>query len=269
MHFVVYNFEQTEGYTFIINSQFINTLRWHIWWALGFPEIFTNYIGSNLMIQPKLWTDFLKESMIAIPLFVLLISILVFLIFAIAKYKRRELYDNKLALFALMYLIFLLPVLFLPQNKHAYHQTTSLVGLSIVIALLMNKFEELKIKYNKVYINAAIVIFLIISYISIDLSSKHNFILLRSKISHHVLSTFVHKNPTLPKNTIIYIKNEKNTPTQLDEYSIAIQSYYALRGAYAFKLFYGNEISVYYEGVKEPPGNTDDSKVMEYIVTFD
>ena len=268
MRFIIYKFVQTEGYTFIINSQALNTLRWHIWWALGFPEIYTNFIGPKLIVNSRLWTDFLKESLIVFPLFIALNISIIFSIAAIIKKEIKQIFDRRIVLFASMYIIFLLPVIFLPQNKHAYHQTTSLAGFSIVLALVLRKFEETKIKYSNVIINIIVISFLILSFISVDLSRKHNFILFRARIADKLLSSFHEQYPNLDQNSIIYIKNNELTSSQVDDYKTGIQSYYALRGPFAFRLLYGDNIDVYYEGVNMPPSNTDESRLVEFVAKF-
>jgi len=300
MRFIIYKFVQTEGYTFIINSQALNTLRWHIWWALGFPEIFTNFIGSKLTLNSRLWTEFLKESLIVFPLFIILNFSIIFSTVAIAKKKIEGIFDKRVVLFASMYIIFLLPVIFLPQNKHAYHQTTSLAGFSIAFALILRKFVETKIdshsltavvlssslpgvtiilgiitrvfslgiKYSNVIINIIVISFLILSYISVDLSRKHNFIFFRAKIADKLLSSFYEQYPNLGQNSIIYIKNDELTSSQGDDYKTGIQSYYALRGPFAFRLLYGDNIDVYYEGVNKPPSDADKSRLVEFVAKF-
>src|SRR3990167_6161340 len=268
MRFIIYKFVQTEGYTFIINSQALNTLRWHIWWALGFPEIYTNFIGPKLIVNSRLWTDFLKESLIVFPLFIALNISIIFSIAAIIKKEIKQIFDRRIVLFASMYIIFLLPVIFLPQNKHAYHQTTSLAGFSIVLALVLRKFEETKIKYSNVIINIIVISFLILSYISVDLSRKHNFIFIRAKIADKLLNSFKEQYPNLVQNSIIYIKNDELSFSQVDDYKTGIQSYYALRGPFAFRLLYGDNIDVYYEGVNMPPSNTDESRLVEFVAKF-
>ena len=49
----------------------------------------------------------------------------------------------------------------------------------------------------------------------------------------------------------------------------AKQAFYALNGAYAFKIYYDESIRVYYEGVTGLPENIDKSKLIEYTANLD
>ena len=114
-HFVKYHFEQTESYTFILDSQVFNTLRWHIWWALGFPEPFTTFIGPKLRVLNQLWISFFKEGIIVFSLFIIINLALVLEIFAIIRKKFVEIFDRRILFFSLFYFLFLASIF---QQKH-------------------------------------------------------------------------------------------------------------------------------------------------------
>lgn len=269
-HFIKYSFKQSEGYTFVVNLQALNTLRWHIWWALGFPEPLTNFIGPKFRILPHLWNFYFKEGVILLSLFVVLNLSIIYSILSIIRMGASNIFDKKILFFSLFYLIFLIPILFFPQNKYAYHQVTSLVGMSIILALTLQKLYLLKIKYSQLIIVITVISFLMLSFLSIDFTIKESFIIQRSRYVDNVLIPFLADYPTLPKDSVIYIKNDPNYIIPIEGWGgSALQSYYALYGDNAFKLYYGDDIEVYYEGVNDSLINADDSKIIKYVASLE
>ena len=265
-HFVKYPFRQSEAYTFLIDTQAINTLRWYIWWALGFPEPFINYIGNNFKILPEVWVSFLREAVVSFSLFVLLNLLILSGIFLIIRDNFKKILDAKFLFFIIFYIIFLMPVLFLPQNKYAYHQSTALVGFALALAMLLKKVIETKNRFSKFIVGATIGIFIALSIFSIDFTIKNSFVLLRAKIVEKVLGNFQREFPSLSEGSIVYIKNDPNYEYKIESWGAsARQAYYALNGEYAFKVFYGDSVKVYYEGVRDLPDGVDFARVVEFV----
>ena len=265
-HFVKYPFRQSEAYTFIIDSQAINTFRWHIWWALGFPEPFINYIGNNFKILPEVWVSFFREAVISFSLFVVLNLLIFSGVVLIVRDNFKKILDSKFLFFVIFYIVFLVPVLFLPQNKYASHQSTALAGFALALTMLLKKVIETKNKFSKFIAGATIGVFVALSIFSIDFTIKNSFVLLRAKIVEKVLGSFQREFPSLSEGSIVYIKNDPNYEYKIESWGAsARQVYYALDGEYAFKVFYGDSIKVYYEGVSDLPGDVDFAKVVEFV----
>ena len=268
LHFIKYQFVQTEGYTVTVDLQAVNTFRWYLWWALGFPEPLTNFIGANFKILPAIWNSFLRESVIIFSLFLALIIGIIYQIFIILNNNRKTIFDKKLIFFILFYIIFLLPVLFLPQNRYAYHQTTALVGLSLFLVLLLKKVYDLKWKHTKFVVVSFTAVTLLLFLASIDLTIENHQVTYRAIVTDKVLKSFLATHPQIPKDSIIYIKNDPNNPFPEGQWGTATQASYALNGDYAFKIHYGESIKVYYEKVKPLPVSVDKSKVIEHTAVF-
>lgn len=265
-HFVKYPFRQSEAYTFIINTQAINTFRWHVWWALGFPEPFINYIGNNLKILPEVWVSFFKEAVISFSLFIFLNLLILSGVFLIIRDNFKKILDLKFLFFVIFYIVFLIPVLFLPQNKYAYHQSTALVGFSLAFTILLKKVIETKIRFSRFIVFATIAVFTALSIFSVDFTIRNNFLLLRAKIVDKVLKSFQREYPALAESSIVYIKNDPSYEYKIESWGAsARQAYYALNGEYAFRVLYGDSVKVYYEGVLDLPKDVDSAKLVEFV----
>jgi hypothetical protein len=265
MHFIKYHFTQTENYTLEINQKVINTLRWYILWAIGLPELFLDYIGSRFTIVPTLWKMFYWEALIIFSLFFTFLASVIGAVFLVLRKNSKAFFYKPLWFFILFYFIFLIPVLFFPQNKYPFHQTTSLVGFSIAVAYVLTSLYELKYKIAKVLLFLSLVSFVLLSYFSINLTLRTEVIINRSRLVDGVFTPFLTKYPTLPENSIIYIKNDPNYPKITESWGgTAKQTSMALNGDFAFKLYYGSSVEVYYEGIKDLPEKINSPKFIEY-----
>lgn len=258
-HFIKYPFQQTEGYTFLVNFQALNTLRWHVWWALGFPEPMTTYIGDNTTIQPQLWYSFTKETIVVFSLFIVLCISVAFGVYKIMRIKFTELIDKRIFFFATLYLFFLVPILFLPENKNAYHQTFSLVGFSLVLSLFFIKLQKIPTFDTKFLAGVFISSLLCLYFYSAYFTYNNNRISTRSYMAEILLATFRTQNPNVQENSIIVVKNDRSSTWG----SSSKQAYYTL-GEWAFKLYYGDSIEVYFEDIDTIPKDIDQSRLVEY-----
>lgn len=256
MHFVKFHFVQTESYTLLVNFQAANTFKWYVWWALGLPEMFLDYIGPRFSVSPQLWKMFFKESIMIFSLFILLnFTIISAFIFKLKNINKVNL--KVPVFFSLFYLTFLLPIIFFPQNKYPYHQTTSLAGMAVFLAIIIGNCRKL-------LIIAFILFFSILQFYSYRLTLKTNPIMSRAGLVDLNLKPFMKEYPSLPENTVIYIKNDPNYPYISDSWGgTAKQMSIAVSRENAFKVYYGNSIKVYYEGVNELPEKIETPKFIE------
>ena len=241
VHFIKFRFTETENYQLIVNFQALNTLKWYIWWGIGLPEMFMDYIGPRFSIVPNLWRFFFKESVAIFSLFGLLSLTLI--TSAITKIKKFSFF------FLAFYLIFLLPIIFFPQNKYPYHQTTALAGFSIFLACFLAS--------SKKYLIVSFVLFFgLLQIFSRNLTLQTNPMIQRSKLVTQNLDIFRKQYPTLPENSIIYIKNDPNYPKINDIWGgTAKQLSIAVSREDSFKLYYGDSVRVFFEGKDPTPKN--------------
>jgi hypothetical protein len=135
LHF--YYFGVLAGDSYVWNfslAKLANTVTWYGVWSLGIPEMFVDFFGPGLHVNPNL---FLYWSLQVIPILILFISECVLLIYMFIKTRNSKKYI--ILLFGgLWFLITLLPVAFLPIHKFSYYLTLPLVGMVILISYLVS-----------------------------------------------------------------------------------------------------------------------------------
>lgn len=249
-YFVIYGDVPRGDYQFKIGPGALNNLMWYVFWALGLPEMFLDYIGPHLTILPSLWKMFFKEALVIFSLFILLISCLLY------SLKNSKPFKKPVLFFLSFYLIFLLPVLFLKSHKFPSHETTALLGFSIILAYLSRKRV----------LGLIALVFLLLSFSSSRLALKTHWMVGRAKVVDAVLVPFLKQYPVIPKSTVIYIKNDPHYPKINDAWGgTAKQAWVALSGENAFKVYYKDDsIKVYYEGVTPIPSKVETPKFIEF-----
>lgn len=144
----LFQFGSVAGETYIWNFSPIkaaNTLMWYFLWSLGAPELLIDYIGSGLRPIPRFFTDFpLWWPVILIPLIVMLIFLL--------KRSLRFARDDKVWVFAILFVVSLLPVLFLPTHKFALELGLPLVWMSLLVGYLLPQKGFLLVSFVSIFI---------------------------------------------------------------------------------------------------------------------
>lgn len=121
------------------------------------------------------------------------------------------------------------------------------------MAIILAKLTFLS---RKIMGGAIIIIFILLQMSSRNLTLKNHPLISRSRIVDENISFFLKKYPTLPLNSVIYVKNDPNYPFITDSWGgTAKQMYLAASGANSFK--------VYYEGVDKLPDEIETPKFME------
>lgn len=255
-HFIKYKFPETESYQLTINKQVVSTLKWYFWWALGLPEMFLDYIGPRFTVLPLLWKMFFKEAVLIFSFFI--VTNLLILVSFVVRVRDFSCKTLKTPVFLLIfYLLFLLPVLFFPNNKFPYHQTTALAGLSVLLALLVGSSR-------KILMVTFVSAFFVLQFASVNLTLRTNPITTRSKLADDNLKPFLNQYPSLPSDAVIFVRNDENYPKINEAWGgTAKQVYYAISGANSFKVYYGNGVRAYFEGVDKFPLRIETSKFIE------
>lgn len=128
-------FGVAEGDSYVWNyslSKAGNTLMWYILWSFGAPELLVDYIGSGFRPIARFYTDYpYWWQTIFIFLFGTVISAGVLVLNKIKKI------DIQLIKYFSIFLVFLAPVIFLPQHKFALELGLPLFGFSLAISWLL------------------------------------------------------------------------------------------------------------------------------------
>ncbi len=109
----------------------LNTLFWYTLWSFGAPELLVDYVSSGFRILPRFFSDFPLWSYMILGA---ILPVLVSFLFIIPQRKKEI---DKLLIFGIaVFVLGLLPVLFLPWHKFTLELTLPMVGFSLMLARL-------------------------------------------------------------------------------------------------------------------------------------
>ncbi len=209
----------------------LQNLKWYIIWASGLPEILATYpsLGVNSLIQ--FIKDFSEAKFILGALGLLILSLIIFVFGHLNNFYHvvRNVKLKDLIAYVLLFLIPLLPVLFLKGHKYPQYLDFSFIALLPLVSMFLIKFFYQK----KIFASITILSILLLQFFSLKLTENTHWTTHRSMISdyYHNNITEKYKNPA-ENSSIVLIGNKK----ALDEVS------HALAGKYAFLAWYPNKI---------------------------
>ncbi len=215
-----------------------NTLMWYTLWSFGAPELLVDYVGSGLRLVPKFFVDYPLWGKVIIHLLggTILTSAVLF------AQKARELGREWLK-FILLFIISLLPVLFLPSHKFALELGLPLVGFAMAIAWLMPK------KLN-IFAFAFLSFYFCLNLSMNYLTYTRHYSVSRGEISQKVYNYVSENYPTHPKDQYFEFVNDSKDFGS--EWGQSKQISQALSGSDFFKVYYHTpSAKVYYEDITE------------------
>ncbi len=234
--------DANDSYAFIFSPRpTINTLYMYTTWAIGGAELLQDYLSSPIQLIDRFYSDFgvAGKAMIA-----MLITNWLLLGFLIIKKIRKI---NRFHISAIaVFIISLLPVLFLPNYKFAIQMSLSMFGFAAFVGLLLAK-ESKTIKW--LFIGC----YLSLNLLSVWLTQNSHYSVMRAQISERVYSYFLSEHPSLPKGSVILIKNAQTIGSNIETWGSSKQVSYAIMGDNLFKVLYGDNVSeVHYEDFSLP-----------------
>lgn len=191
-------FGGAAGETYIWNfslAKTANTLMWYFLWSLGAPELLIDYIGSGLQPIARFFTDL--PTWWPVILGLLLTNLGLVLCLFVRKIKKA---DRSLIGLAILFVISLLPVLFLPQHKFALELGLPLIWFSFGVAHLLPE---------KGYLLYLFLFF----YLSLNLSMSYltytrHYSVGRAKISQKVFEYISRNYPQAPEASYFEFTND-------------------------------------------------------------
>ena len=224
-------------------GKLINSYVWYFAWALGTPEMLLDFVGPGIRLNPNLmhyWGEYFKAIF---PSLFLVLSIMLFSFKT--SYKKKQFW-----LFVFIFIVGVLPVVFQPAHRQYYYLEVSLVGMAGIFGLT---FEALKGK--KLFAVLFVVVFLVLTKVSTDLSKTNYWAIQRANIAENLITDIKTKYPSLPKGAIVYFTNDPASPDLgLEWGKSAKQASVILSGSDALQLAYHDpSLQVYYEDFGEPP----------------
>lgn len=192
-------------------------LKWYIIWSFGLPEVLSTY--PNLRINSLLLfsKDFYFGGLILI---LGLIFVLTLVIIIIRNFKKNtETKSLKILVSCfLIFLISLLPVLFLHQHKYPQYLDIAFLGLLPVIAYLILS------KRKKILIAICILSFSLLQFLSIKLSENSHWSTKRSNLVSYYQQKFFTQYPDISADSKIILIGQRQA---LKEVSFAFAQKYA------------------------------------------
>ena len=237
MRIFYYGFATGDSYIWEVSSRVVNTLFWYALWSLNLPEMLVDFVGPGLRINPKL---FLFWSNQIIPIFLLFaamgIMLMILFILLIKKLKKGKF---SIFLFSLLWFTFtLVPVLFLPQHKFTFYLTLPLFGVVFAIAYGLRQSSV-----KKSFVVAFLAIWSILSFLSLNLTSKTHWITQGAKIARGAYEYFskYSENMEDPATIEFYDTSEDSqlpwSPTEVVKVALSNDNF--------FKVFFGSKIALY------------------------
>lgn len=192
-----YGFASGDSYVWEISPKIFNTAFWYGLWSLNIPEMFLDFIGPGIHINPNLIRYWATPVYQITGLFVLL---LLQIILAIKNSFRLLFHRIKYTLlFSVVWFLFTLgPLLFLPWHKFTFYLTLPMFGVCLFLSLIFSASSKKQI-----------VLFLVTSFIlsllTLKLTTQTNWIVSGAAVAARV-DAFMHTNAInyLPNSTLAF-----------------------------------------------------------------
>jgi len=187
-----YGFAKGDSYVWDFSPlKLVNTLSWYFVWSLNLPETLVDFIGPGIKINPNLFIYWSKEIIpILVLFFVQGIGILFIQIKGLlqkgAKFKTEL---NHVLVFSIFWFVMaLVPVAFLPLHKFTFYLTLPLLAVVFWISYLL-----VKTKTGNFFTVTFLLIWTILSVLTVNHTSATNWITQGENISYRVF-VYINKN---------------------------------------------------------------------------
>lgn len=230
-----------DSYVWDFSPRVFNTAFWYSLWTLGVPEMWVDFIGPGLKINPNLLKFYGPETLIITATFGL------FLLFAFINFLRKRPFFHDLVFGVSFAFLTLLPVLFLPWHKFSWVLSLPLVGVSFILSLFFYKS-------SRKILAIAILLYIVINLTSYWLTYRTHWLIQRGQVAKRIFTYFQKNYPNLDKSTVIYFYN--NSAIISAEWGSSKQIAPAISDGNAFRVWYNQDIKVLYEDLaQKPPEN--------------
>lgn len=212
-----------------------NTLMWYVLWSIGAPELLVDYIGSGFQPIARFFTDFPRWWYIIFG--ALGANLLLGAVFIIKCLKKI---DRKFTTFIILFLISLLPVIFLPQHKFALELGLPLVWFCLILVTVLPQRGRWLFGFLFVYLSLN----LSMNYLTY---TRHSAIG-RAKIAHSVYRYFATNYPKAPADQYFEFVNDTNDYGA--QWGSSKQIANSIGGSELFRVLYGDaDYEVFFEDI--------------------
>ncbi|MDP2860725.1 MAG: glycosyltransferase family 39 protein [bacterium] len=234
-----------ESYIWDFSPRVLNTFFWYGLWGLGAPEMWVDFIGPKLAVNPFLLKYYGGESVI---IFISLGVFTVSAIYALIKFvfRVRNAYPLSHVFFGPLWFLFSsLPFLFLPWHKFPLELTVPLFGMAMFLGKLTGGFGKKTL--------AVICFFYLLANVSSYLLTyRTHWVISRAKVAERVVDYFKKTYPQFPESSVVYFYND--SAFIAEGWGASKQIATAISGSDGLRVLYKNpEIKVFYEDFNEQP----------------
>ncbi|MBX4206042.1 glycosyltransferase family 39 protein, partial [Candidatus Microgenomates bacterium] len=205
MNFFVIGFSAAES-AYKLNFNFktlLNTLMWYISWSIGLPEMLLDFLLPGFKLNPNLLGFYGNYFKFIFPAFFVT---LIFIFISIVRSIKKIVVDKIFLFLIFWFIVGILPVVFLPIHKQTYYLQISLPAILGLFAYIATY------RSSKFILIGFIVSFLILNIASAKLADITYWAKLRGQVANKLVTDFKNQYPTLPRGTVVFIKNDPNYP---------------------------------------------------------
>lgn len=189
IHLFFYGLPPGSVYTLDFSPKILNTLSWYVLWSFNLPEMFVDFVGPGIRINPNLLRFYGLEVFSIMTFFLITIA-------ALVAVWRRLPFRLTILSFG-WFLATLLPVIFLPWHKFTYELGVPLVGLVLILGWLLAKTTP---RLAVVFCLA----WLITSFLTLRLTIQTHWITIGPQITKRVYDYFASNRTKLEKYIVFY-----------------------------------------------------------------
>lgn len=239
IRFVVFQSPMLALDTYVLNFSprlAANTLYFYGIWAVGGAEFLQDYLATPIQLIDRYHTDFGILGTILIGLLVLNVcSISVLFIFS--KKKKQAM------LSALLFVLTLSPVLFLPFHKFTIQMTIPMMCFAVCVAMLCKQ----KPRWVTILVLSLL---LVLNITTLYLTGRSHYTVQRAQISRSIYTYFTEKYAKYPEDSYFVLTNASTPGSNIAEWGSSKQISLALGGSGFVKVFYKNpDAEMLYEDI--------------------
>lgn len=199
--FIIFPISTTAEYSFNFSPiNFTKTLFWYLLWLFNLPD----ELKYQIVISKFMFTKIILRD-VGSYLLPLIISFGLLIVFLILLIQRGKLRVRNFVPPLIIFVIFLTPVLFLPQHSYTYYLTLPSLGLVFLWANLLKNLKQTTV--NFVLISLFLYSWFISSLVSVSINRDIHWVHKQQDSSKNAISDTINKYPSLPDGAQIGLES--------------------------------------------------------------
>lgn len=246
LHLHYYGIPRGNSYIYVLSPRIINTLFWYILWGLNLPEFLVDFVGPGFHFLPNLFRyfgNFIIPIFISFGIFLSTVVIGVLGLFI----KSREDFKKILGwcLWSCSwFVLWLLPVLFLPWHKFTIYLTLPVYSIAVLLAFIVNDLTKGRSLLLRGVGSSIALSFFITSALTVRFTYKTHWVIQGAKTAervHKYVKKQVVNHPNVRQFVFYDSTGDLNLPWRPSQVLRTV-----LSDNNYFKVFSGNKIRALY-----------------------